>query len=713
MGSTPEKGATATRRPRNLLIELGTEELPPKALKSLGQSLSESMYRFLVDAQLIQSERKIHKFYASPRRLALWIKQVQPRQSDRIEERRGPSISAAFEPDGSPTKAALGFAGSCGVEVDQLETTKTDKGEWLSYRSKVPGESVRSVVEQGLDHAVKILPIPKRMRWGSHTEEFVRPVHWLLAMYGSDVLPVQVLGLKAGCWTWGHRFHAPKKIRVRSADRYLETLANEGHVIADYAERRSMIEKQIARITKRAGFTAVLDQQLLDQVTALVEWPTALYGEFDRRFLKIPAEVLVSSMRDHQKYFHLLDAEGSLVPGFIAVSNIKSSAPKRVRSGNERVLRARLADAEFFWNGDQKTPLIDRKSALDRVLFHKRLGSVLDKVERMRSLAQIIAGQIGADSQHVGRACDLCKADLVTDMVVEFPDLQGTIGSYYAANQGENREVCDAIREHYLPRFAGDSLPVGGVSRCLALADRIDTLTGIFACGETPTGDKDPYALRRAALGVLRIMIELELDLDLQKLIKASIEQYTGAKYKQLELAESTEMTVFEFIIDRLRAYYLPAGYDTMEISAVMAVRPTSPLDFHHRLQAVHDFFKHHSDAAQSLAVANKRIANILSKQDRSPSSQTDPALFVEKAESDLFDHVERSEAGARSLFEKTEYSQGLVELASLKTPVDAFFDSVMVMDEDDTLRNNRLTLLSNIRKLFLEVADISLVRVD
>ena len=713
MGSTPKKGATATRRPRNLLIELGTEELPPKALKSLGQSLSESVYQYLVDAQLVQAGRGAHKFYASPRRLALWIKQVQPCQPDRIEERRGPSVSAAFEADGTPTKAALGFAGSCGVEVDQLETRKTDRGEWLSYSSKVKGESVQSVVERGLDHAVKNLPIPKRMRWGSHSQEFVRPVHWLLAMYGSDVLPISLLGLKAGYWTWGHRFHAPNKIRVRSADRYVETLKDDGHVIADYVERRSMIEKQIARIATRTGFTPVLDQDLLDEVTALVEWPSALYGEFDRRFLNIPAEVLVSSMRDHQKYFHLLDTEGSLVPGFIAVSNIKSRAPKRVKSGNQRVLRARLADAEFFWNADQKTPLIDRKSALDRVLFHKRLGSVLDKVERMRSLAQMIANQIGADSRHVDRACDLCKADLVTDMVVEFPDLQGTIGSYYAANQGEHREVCDAIREHYLPRFAGDSLPVGSVSRCLALADRIDTLTGIFACGETPTGDKDPYALRRAALGILRIMIELGLDLDLLTMIKASTEQYTGAKHEALELGADTEIAVFDFIIDRLRAYYLPTGYDTMEISAVMGVRPTSPLDFHHRLQAVHDFFKLHSDAAHSLAVANKRIANILSRQEQPQNLETDPDLFSEKAESDLFDHVERSGMRARTLFEKAQYSQGLIELASLKSPIDTFFDSVMVMDENVTLRENRLALLANIRRLFLEVADISLVRVD
>ncbi|MGI9319199.1 MAG: glycine--tRNA ligase subunit beta [bacterium] len=713
MGSTPKKGATATRRPRNLLIELGTEELPPKALKLLGQSLVESVFQFLLDSQVVSSGKEMYRFYASPRRLALWIKQVQPRQTDRIEERRGPSISAAFDQGGNPTKAALGFAGSCGVQVDQLDSHKSEKGEWLSYRSKVAGEDVQSLVGQALDHAVRKLPIPKRMRWGSYSQEFVRPVHWLLAMYGSDVLPVTVLGLESGCWTYGHRFHAPKKIRVRSADRYLETLKEDGHVLADYTERRSLIERQITRIAKREGFTAVMDQDLLDEVTGLVEWPTAIYGEFDRRFLSIPAEVLISSMRDHQKYFHLLNQEGVLVPGFVAVSNIKSSAPKRIKSGNQRVLRARLADAEFFWNGDQRIPLIDRKMVLDRVLFHKKLGSVRDKIERMRSLAQLIADKIGAEPRHVDRACDLCKADLVTDMVAEFPDLQGTIGSYYAANQGEHDAVSLAIREHYLPRFAGDALPQGSVSRCLALADRIDTLTGIFACGETPTGDKDPYALRRAALGVLRILIELELDLDLQELIVASLTLYAETESKVMDAGENTGSVVFEFIMDRLRAYYQPAGYDTLEITAVLGVRPTNPLDFHHRLEAVHEFFKEHSDAAHSLAAANKRIANILSKQVESLEDMLDPDLFSEEAESELFRQVERSGKRARSLFQNDQYSSGLVELASLKTAVDTFFDSVMVMDENIEKRRNRLILLNGIRKLFLEVADISLVRVD
>jgi glycyl-tRNA synthetase beta chain len=712
MASTIKKVSTARRRPRNLLIELGTEELPPKALKLLGQSLADSVYKYLLDAKVVTPEKDASRFYASPRRLALWIKHVAPRQADRTEERRGPSIKAAFDAEGKPTNAALGFAGSCGVQVSQLETQLTDKGEWLVHHQTVAGEDLQILVNQALDQAVRKLPIPKRMRWGKHEQEFVRPVHWLLAMYGSDPMAVSVLGLKGGPWTWGHRFHAPKKIRVRSADRYLDTLKKEGHVIADYQERRSMIERQILRIAKRAGATPVIDPDLLDEVTGLVEWPQALCGEFDSRFLRIPAEVLVSSMRDHQKYFHMMDEEGALLPIFITVSNIKSSSPKRVKSGNQRVLRARLADAEFFWISDQKISLADRRAALDKVLFHEKLGSILDKVERMRNLAQHVAEKVGASPKQVDRACDLCKADLVTDMVAEFPDLQGTIGSYYAANQGENELVCAAIREHYQPRFSGDLLPGNEVSQCLSLADRVDSLTGIFACAEIPTGDKDPYALRRAALGVLRVIIELRLDLDLRELIDLAMANFRSAQY-QVDASEATQSKVFEFISDRLRAYYRSAGYDAMEISAVMRVEPSRPLDFHNRLQAVHEFFTNHSEAAHSLAAANKRIANILSKHNDSVSAVIDSELFKEAAESHLSDQVERLGSLARTLFQKGAYSDGLVELALLKTPVDNFFDHVLVMDEDLVVRNNRLALLNGIRNLFLEVADISVIRID
>ncbi len=705
--------STTAKRARNLLLELGTEELPPKALKALGESFARGIYSYLVEAGVAKPGKDQYQFYASPRRLAVWVKQVSPCQTDQIAERKGPSVQAGFDEEGKPTRAALGFAQSCGVKVEQLDRESTDKGEWLFFRSKQPGKKIAPLVTEALEQALKKLPIPKRMRWGNGSQEFVRPVHWLLALYGSDLLPVAALGLNAEPWTRGHRSHAPRKIRILSADRYLNTLKTDGFVIADFIQRRSLIERQVKRLATRAGATPVIDPDLLDEVTSLVEWPSALYGEFDKRFLKVPAEVLVSSMSDHQKYFHLTDTRGKLVPGFITVSNIRSAAPKRVKSGNERVLRARLADAEFFWLSDQKQNLIERKPRLDSVLFHKKLGSVLAKVERVRVVAQYIADQTNADASNIDRACDLSKADLVTDMVAEFPELQGTIGGYYAANQGENKEVCEAIKEHYLPRAAGDSLPRNGISRSLAIADRIDTVTGIFASGETPSGDKDPYGLRRASLGILRILIESGLNLDLSVLVALAMEQYRNTNFTDLDTSKDTERRVRDYIYDRLKAYYQPLGFDPMEIASVVAVAPTRPLDFNLRLKAVHDFFSSQRVAAESLAAANKRIANILVKQKEATGALVNPELFIEPAEIALAKKVTGSSAKARQYFAQGEYSKGLLGLAKLKAPIDDFFDSVMVMDENVDVRNNRLSLLTSIRGLFLEVADISYMRVE
>ena len=713
MALAKKKTSTTSSRSRNLLIELGTEELPPKALKKLGVSFADSIFQHLVEAGVANAGAENYQFYASPRRLVVWIKQVAPRQSDKIEERKGPSLKAAFDDAGNPTRAAQGFAGSCGVSVEQLEQQETDKGTWLIYRQKVTGEKIQALVEAALDEAIRKLPIPKRMRWGDREREFVRPVHWLLAMYGSDPLRVSVLDLKSDNWTMGHRFHAPGKIRVMSADRYLKTLKSEGFVIADYAERKALIEKQVLRQAARVDATAVISPELLDEVTGLVEWPQALYGQFDRKFLDVPAEVLVSSMRDHQKYFHLVDSAGNLLPGFITVSNIKSSSPKRVRSGNERVLRARLADAEFFWQGDQKIALIDRKPALDQVLFHKKLGSILDKVERIRALTSHIGNILGANADHVNRAVDLCKADLVTDMVAEVPELQGVIGRYYAANQGEAKAVCGAIEEHYLPKFAGDRLPKSDVSQSIALADRLDSLVGIFACGEVPTGDKDPYALRRAALGVLRIMIECKLELDLQGLISLSLNQFRSSSLDHLNTSETLGKQVFDFVMERLRAYYQPLGYDVASINSVLSVTPTSPADFDQRLQAVRNFISQQTEAAQSLAAANKRIANILAKQADGTTDIIDSALFSEKAEVALAAKLENIGGKAQANFAKGKYSSGLLQLARLKAPVDTFFDQVMVMDDDPKIRTNRLALLKSVRELFLAVADISHLRID
>ncbi len=707
---TRKRSPGAGRR-RNLLLELGTEELPPRSLKALGESFGRAVFESLHAAGVAENGRDSWRWFASPRRLAVWVGQVRPRQPDRVEERRGPSVRAAYDESGAPTKAALGFAGSCGIAVEKLERMATDQGEWLVFRRKVSGERIQALVEQALESAIRQLPIARRMRWGDREQEFVRPVHWLLAMYGSEALKVSALGLRAEPWTQGHRFHSRGRIRVLSADRYLDTLKKDGFVVADYCERRKLIERQATRLAKRSGGKAVIEPALLDEVTGLVEWPQALHGEFDRRFLKVPPEVLVSSMSDHQKYFHMVDDKDRLLPAFITISNIRSSSPKRVRTGNERVLRARLADAEFFWQSDQKVPLADRRPDLDRVLFHERLGSIGDKVERMRALAGSIAAQVGADEGDVERACVLAKADLVTDMVGEFPELQGIIGAYYAANGGENRAVSSAIREHYQPRFAGDTLPATPAGRCLALADRLDSLAGLFACGEIPGGDRDPYALRRAALGVLRILIEDGIDLDLRQLLRLALDQFSGRD--GLNTGDDTATQVYGFVTDRLRAYYQALDFDALEIAAVAAVDPGRPLDFHQRISALRTFFRDDADSARSLAAANKRIANILSGQKSPEDATVDESLLREKAERTLYKKVMKADENAGKHLDAGRYARGLAELSRLKKPVDSFFDKVMVMDEDPAIRANRLALLGHIRRLFLAVADISLVRVE
>lgn len=711
--TTHKKTSTATKRARNLLIELGTEELPPKALKQLGEWFAQSMFEFLVDAGVVNQGDNNYQSFASPRRLAVWVKRVAPRQADKIEQRQGPALKAAYDQSGNPTAAAQGFANACGVRVEQLQQQQTDKGIRLVCRQKVSGEKIQALVATALAHAIQKLPIPKRMRWGDSPHEFVRPVHWLLVMYGSNALPVSVLGLKSDCWSIGHRFHAPGKLRIISADRYANTLKADGYVVADYAQRKALVEKQVLRIARRINATAVIAPDLLHEVTGLVEWPQALYGEFDKKYLAIPAEVLVASMRDHQKYFHLVDQNGALLPGFIAVSNIKSRSPKRVRLGNERVLRARLADAEFFWQSDQKVALIDRKPALARVLFHQKLGSIFDKVERIRGLAAQIGSDLGANLRHIDRSCDLCKTDLVTDMVGEMPALQGLIGAHYAANQGQPKAVCAAIEQHYWPRFAADRLPDNAISRAVALADRIDSVVGLFASGEAPTGDKDPYGLRRAALGMLRIMIEGRLELDLHALIAAAMQRYQQSQFEHLDTSEDAVNRVFDFIVERLPAYYQHAGYPSAAIAAVLAVKPSSPVDFDRRLQAVTNFVQAQPEAARALAAANKRIANILSKQVGDVATGVSAELFSEKAEVALATKLATVGGKASNSFGQGKYSKGLLELAKLKTAIDKFFDAVMVMDQDLKVRANRLALLQQIRALFLAVADISQLRIE
>ena len=711
-------------RRKNLLIELGTEELPPKALKNLAQSFAQNFFDGLVVSGVAENKPNQCKYYATPRRLAVWVKGVSPKQPDQIEQRTGPAVAAAFDHRGNPTAAAQGFAKSCDVPVSRLKKRVSDKGSWLVFENKVKGKNLNVLVTQCLNDSIKALPIPKRMRWGNSDVEFVRPVHWLLALYGSDLIRTEVLGLKANRFTRGHRFHCPGTLRIPSADRYLNTLKLNGFVIADYQTRQLMIVKQTTRLAKKADAQAVIGQNLLDEVTGLVEWPMASLGEFEQKYLKLPKEVLISTMVDHQKYFHITNQKGKLVPLFVSVGNIKSKTPKRVRQGNERVLRARLSDAEFFWKTDQKVKLHDRVDSLKGVLFHNQLGSIYDKTIRVGRLAGVIATKLNIDKKGVQRAARLCKADLVTDLVGEFPQLQGTIGKYYATKQGEDRDVADAIEGHYKPRYANDKLPSTPLAQCVALADRIDSLVGIFATAEVPTGDKDPFALRRAALGVLRIIIERKLDLDLFELLSRAMKQYVNSGLKNIDTRNPVIDQVFEFTSERLKGYFQSQGFSAEQISSVQSCKPAKPLDFANRLQAVSRFFSKRRAAAESLASANKRIANILTQANihLDPGHNIDGdggnikfnnKLMTDHAERQLAKGVETISKEVKGYFITAQYEKGFDKLSALKAPVDKFFDEVMVMHDDPAIRNNRLALLIKIRQLFLGVADISRIRID
>lgn len=705
-----------TGRRKNLLIELGTEELPPKALKNLAQSFAQNFFSGLVTAGLVENKPNQYQYYATPRRLAVWVKGVSPKQPDQIEQRRGPALQAAFDPQGNPTAGAHGFAKACDVPVARLKKVVSDKGAWLVFEHKVKGKKLNTLVTQCLNDSIKALPIPKRMRWGSSDVEFVRPAHWLLALYGSDLIRTEVLGLKADRFTKGHRFHCPTILKIASADRYLNTLKLNGFVIADYSIRQAMIVKQATRLAKKANAEVVIEQNLLDEVTSLVEWPVVSLGEFEQRYLKLPNEVLISTMVAHQKYFHITNHKGKLMPLFVSVSNIKSKTPKRVRQGNERVLRARLADAEFFWHTDQKIKLHDRVDALKGVLFHHQLGSIYDKTIRVEKLAATIATKLNIDKKDTQRVARLCKADLVTDLVGEFPQLQGTIGKYYALKQGEDKNIADAIDGHYKPRYANDKLPSNPLAQCVALADRIDSLVGIFALGEVPSGDKDPFALRRAALGVLRIMIERKLELDLLELFSRAMKQYANSPAKNITTDNSVVEQVFEFTNERLKGYFQAHGFSTQQIASVQAGKPVKPLDFANRLQAVRHFFSKRRVAAEALVSANKRIANILSKANLHLDGDTikfSSKLTTDPAEKQLAKSVKSISKEVKECFSAAQYDKGLNKLAVLKAPIDKFFDEVMVMHDDPAIRNNRLALLGKIRQLFLGVADISHIRVE
>lgn len=682
----------------DLLIEIGVEELPPKALKSLADAFAEGIRAGLTGAGL---EHGDIKSYATPRRLAVLVYEAPLTQPERRQERRGPALSAAYDPDGKPTQAAIGFARSCGVEVGALQTVETAKGAWLAHISIEPGAPTAELIPALTRTALDQLPIPKRMRWADRDDEFVRPVHWLTLLHGAAVIPATLFGVEAGRETRGHRFHHPDPIVIPEPGAYAALLETPGKVIADFDARRELIRRQAETVARQVDGRAVIDSALLDEVTALVEWPVALLGDFERNFLNVPAEALISAMQGHQKYFPVVDRTGRLMPHFIAIANLESADPAQVRAGNERVIRPRFSDAEFFWVQDRKQPLAERQEALKGVVFQQRLGTLHDKCERMAPLARLIAERGEGVPDWAERAARLCKCDLLTQMVQEFPELQGVMGRRYAEHDGEVHEVAVALEEHYRPRFAGDALPVTLTGQAVALADRLDTLLGIFAIGQAPSGAKDPFALRRAALGVLRILIEARLDLDLENLL----ERAAGHFQPPLK-APQCVASVFDFIMERLRGYYLEQDFQPDVLDAVLSCRPTRPLDADRRIRAVAGFRR--LPEAASLAAANKRIRNILKKTAGNLPFQVRTDRLREEAEQALAGRLVELSSEVIPLMKTGLYSEALSRLATLREPVDRFFDQVMVMVDDPLVRDNRIALLNELSSLFLRAADFS-----
>jgi glycyl-tRNA synthetase beta chain len=689
------------RPTRDFLVEIGTEELPPKSLTALADAFAEGIAKGLADAGL--KHGAVERF-ATPRRLAVRVRRLAGRQPDRAVERRGPPVRAGFDAQGAPTQAALAFAKNCGVDVSVLERIETPKGEWLVHRATEAGAATENLLPGIAQAALDGLPIARRMRWGAGDAQFVRPVHWVVMLFGREVVPCELLGVASSNLTHGHRFMAPKPLRIGSPSAYVTTLHKRGKVLADIHERREAIRQGVVAEAARIGGVAVISEALLDEVTALVEWPVPLAGRFDERFLDLPPEVLIATMQDHQRYFPVRDASGTLVPWFVAVANIESADPEQVIAGNERVVRPRLSDAAFFWATDLQQRLDARCEALKRVTFQTQLGSLHDKSERVRALARSIASSIGGDPQLADRAAQIAKCDLITSMVGEFPELQGLMGCYYAERDGEDAEVSQAIREQYLPRYAGDALPATRTGMAIAVADRIDTISGIFATGQKPTGTRDPFGLRRAALGLLRTSIEQHLDLDLQALISQALAALP------FPAPAGSAREVYDYVIERLRAYYVEggAGFEvTSEMfDAVLATRPSSPLDFDARLRALVEFLQ--LPEAQALAAANKRIANILRKATESVGEQVDSERLLDPAEQILGEQVDAIARQVEPRFAARQYTEALKSLAVLRKAVDAFFDSVMVMTDDPALRANRLALLKRMQGLFMHAADLS-----
>lgn len=686
---------------QTFLVEIGTEELPPKALRSLAEAFAANFTAELDNAGLEHGEVK---WFAAPRRLALKVADLSAAQADREVEKRGPAIAQAFDAEGKPSKAAEGWARGCGITVDQAERLVTDKGEWLLYRAHVPGQSAQQLLAGMVSTALSKLPIPKLMRWGDKETQFVRPVHTVTMLLGAELIPGTVLGIDSARTIRGHRFMGEAEFTIDNADQYPQILLERGKVVADYQTRKALIKRDAELAAQQIGGKADLSESLLEEVTSLVEWPVVLTAKFEEKFLAVPAEALVYTMKGDQKYFPVYDDAGKLLPNFIFVANIESKDPQQIISGNEKVVRPRLADAEFFFNTDRKQRLEDNLPRLETVLFQQQLGTLRAKTDRIQAMAGWIAGQIGADVNHATRAGLLSKCDLMTNMVFEFTDTQGVMGMHYARHDGEAEDVAVALNEQYQPRFAGDELPQSLVACSLAIADKMDTLAGIFGIGQHPKGDKDPFALRRAALGVLRIIVEKNLPLDLQTLTEEAVRLY-GDKLTNAKVVDE----VVDFMLGRFRAWYQEEGHAVDTIQAVLARRPTKPADFDARVKAVTHFRT--LEAAAALAAANKRVSNILAKSNDTLLDQVHASVLKEPAELKLATHLVVLRDKLQPFFAEGRYQEALVELAALRETVDAFFDSVMVMAEDEAVRVNRLTLLSKLRELFLQVADISVLQ--
>ena len=685
---------------QNFLVEIGTEELPPKALKTLATSFADN-----VEAELNQAGLSFDKieWFAAPRRLAVKVLNLATQQPSKEIEKRGPAVSAAFDAEGKPTKAAEGWARGCGITVEQAERIATDKGEWLVHRAKIEGQPTKNLLNDIVANALAKLPIPKPMRWADKTVQFIRPVHTVTMLLGDELIEGEILGIASARTIRGHRFLGEKEFEIQHADQYPQLLREKGSVVADFNERKAeILAKSQAKATALGG-VADIEESLLEEVTSLVEYPNVLAAKFEERFLAVPAEALVYTMKGDQKYFPIYDKDGKLLPHFIFVSNINPEDPTAIIEGNEKVVRPRLTDAEFFFKTDLKQKLVDRLPRLETVLFQQQLGTLKDKTDRIEQLAGEIAKQIGADEAKAKRAGLLSKCDLMTNMVFEFTDTQGVMGMHYARHDGEDEEVAVALNEQYMPRFAGDELPKSLVASAVALADKFDTLTGIFGIGQAPKGSADPFALRRAALGALRIIVEKNLSLDLEDLVKKSAALFGDKLTNQNVVAD-----VVDFMLGRFRAWYQDEGIAVDVIQAVLARRPTRPADFDARVRAVSHFRT--LDSAEALAAANKRVSNILAKADAA-IGEINLTACVEPAEKALAEAVLALRTEVQPLIAKGDYTAVLDKLANLRVPVDSFFDNVMVNAEDPALRQNRLAILHTLQGLFLQVADISVLQ--